>query len=196
MRARGAPLAALALLGGCAGSSLTLLPDEHGGSGAVAVLEANGRAQETVIDQANSRTTLDRRRPATRDFDPATLSERERDALDNLPPPAASFTLYFFEGGTRLVPSSEMQLEAMFAEVAARPGAEVQVTGHTDTLGSDADNDALSLRRAEEIRDVLVSRGLDPGIASAVGRGEREPREPTGDGVRNAANRRVEVIVR
>jgi outer membrane protein OmpA-like peptidoglycan-associated protein len=82
------------------------------------------------------------------------------------------------------------------AEIAGRPGAEVQVTGHTDTVGSDDDNDKLSLKRAEEIRDLLASKGFDRSIMTAVGRGERELKLPTGDNVSSPINRRVEVIVR
>lgn len=189
-------LAALLLLAGCASPSLLLLPDEDGGSGAVAVLESGGRTQATVVDSPNSRTGIGGARPQTRAIDPARLSASQRALIEGLPPPPAHFTLYFIEGSTRMVPSSQPQVEALFAEVARRPGAEVQVTGHTDRLGQDADNDRLSLERAREIRDLLVAQGLDAAITSAVGRGEREPLVQTADGVRDQANRRVEVIVR
>ena len=66
----------------------------------------------------------------------------------------------------------------------------------TDTVGGAEENDNLSTRRAEEVSKWLVSQGLDPPIMSASGRGERELKQPTMDNVSNAANRRVEVIVR
>jgi outer membrane protein OmpA-like peptidoglycan-associated protein len=87
-------------------------------------------------------------------------------------------------------------LEEIRSEIARRSGAEVQVTGHTDTVGSAADNDALSQKRAEEILNLLASKGFDRSIMSAVGRGERELKVPTADNVESPANRRVEVIVR
>lgn len=189
------PLAALAVAG-CATSSLTLLPDEGGGSGAVAVLESGGRAQETLVDQANSRTAIGGARPRTRAIDPDRLTEDQRAALDNLPPPPRSFTLYFDEGKTSVAAGSEGVLADMFAEVARREGVEVQVTGHTDTIGRPDDNDRLSINRAREIRDALVARGLNASITSVVGRGERELLVPTADDVREARNRRVEVTVR
>lgn len=95
-----------------------------------------------------------------------------------------------------MTPASVPVLVALRAEIARRPGAEVQVTGHTDTVGSDADNDVLSLRRAREILNLLASKGFDRSIMTAVGRGERELKVPTADNVSNPANRRVEVIVR
>ena len=95
--------------------------------------------------------------------------------------------------------AAEQLGEVVFIELkdaGERSGADVQVTGHTDTLGSGADNDALSLRRAQSIRELLIDRGLKPELVRAAGRGERELLEQTGDGVRNAKNRRVEVTVR
>jgi outer membrane protein OmpA-like peptidoglycan-associated protein len=196
MYGRGLIACAALLLSGCAGPSLLLLPDEGGGQGAVAVLEARGKSQETLVSQGNSRTRLGRARPVTRAIAARGLRDRERALLDNLPPPPATFTLYFVEGSTRLVPDSRPQLDALRAELAQRTGAEVQVTGHTDTLGATEDNDALSRARAREILDRLAMEGIDPALMTAVGRGERELKEPTEDGVRHAANRRVEVIVR
>ena len=87
-------------------------------------------------------------------------------------------------------------LAALRAEIAARTGPEVEVIGHTDTVGGTEDNDILSTRRAEEVLNWLASQGFDKSIMSAVGRGERELKEPTVDNISNAANRRVEVIVR
>ncbi|MBG06465.1 MAG: hypothetical protein CMM59_20580 [Rhodospirillaceae bacterium] len=72
----------------------------------------------------------------------------------------------------------------------------MQVTGHTDTLGSTKSNDRLSRKRAEEIRCVLIDQGLDPALVRAAGRGERELLVKTPDRTRNAKNRRVVVTVR
>ena len=193
---RGAALCLVILLGGCAhSSSMVLLPDEDGGSGQVALLEVNGKPTGTVVDVANSRAALEGS-GKVKSLGEKGLKPAEAALLTELPPPARSFTLYFLEGTTDMVPESAPVLEDVRAEIAKRPGAEVQVTGHSDTVGSDADNDLLSQKRAEEILSVLVARGFDRSIMSAVGRGERELKEPTGDNVSNSANRRVEVIVR
>lgn len=185
----------LAGLGGCATPSLTLLPSEEGKQGAVAVLEENGTARETVVSELNSRTNLSGQ-PRTRPIDPSRLSARQRALLDALPQPPVRLTLYFREGTTKLTPESEPGLDFLRKEMKDRPGAEVQVTGYTDTLGSEEDNDALSQRRAEEILSALAEQGLDRNMMSAVGRGERDLRVTTDDGVREPANRRVVVTVR
>jgi outer membrane protein OmpA-like peptidoglycan-associated protein len=184
------------LLAGCAhGSSMVLLPDEDCGHGQVALLEVDGKPTETVVADPNSRAAL-KGAGTIRPLGAKGLKPQEAALLTDLPPPAKSFTLYFLEGTVDMTPDSAPVLEQLRAEIARRPGAEVQVTGHSDTVGSDADNDVLSQMRAEEILSLLASRGFDRSIMSAVGRGERELKEPTADNVSNAVNRRVEVIVR
>ncbi len=191
------PIALFGLaMAGCSHSSLTLLSDEGGGHGAVAVLEANGRPVEAVVDQPESRTSLGSATPRSRPLGPGGLGQDEVALLTGLPPPPRSFTLYFVEGTTDLTAESRPVLDELKMEVARRPGVEVEVTGHTDTVGSVESNDALSLRRAEQIIGMLASAGIDRSLMSAVGRGEREPRQPTADGVENPVNRRVEVLVR
>lgn len=189
------PLMLTALLAGCATPSLTLLPSEEGKQGAVAVLEENGRSRETVVSELNSRTNLSGT-PKTKSIDPAKLSARQRDLLDALPSAPVRQTLYFKEGTTKLTADSEPGLEYLKAEIARRPGAEIQITGYTDTVGSSDDNDELSQRRAEEVLKALIEEGFERSMMSAVGRGERELREQTGDGVPSQANRRVVVTVR
>jgi outer membrane protein OmpA-like peptidoglycan-associated protein len=183
-------------LAGCAHSSMVLLPDEDGGHGEVAILESGGKAGETVVSEANSRATLGASQPSIKALGARGLKPQEAMLVGALPPPAKSFTMYFVEGTTEMIPESLPVLDELRAEIAKRPGAEVQVTGHTDTVGSDADNDALSQKRAEEILNLLASKGFDRSIMNAVGRGERELKVPTGDNVSSPVNRRVEVIVR
>lgn len=188
--------AACLLLGGCATSSLVLLPDDEGSQGSVAVLEAGGKPSEAIIAEGNSRTRLGDPTPTTQPLGEKGLKEREAALLTNLPPPAKSFTLYFDQGTTTPTPESQAVLVALRSEITSRSGPQVEVTGHTDTVGSEADNDRLSEQRAEEVLNWLVSQGFDRSLMSAVGRGERELKEPSVDNFSSAANRRVEVIVR
>ena len=195
---RRAGLAAACLLfGGCAASSsLVLLPDDEGHQGAVAVLEADGKPSESVIAQGNTRTKLGDPNAASRPLGEKGLKAEEAALLTSLPPPAKSFLLYFDQGTVTLTPQSLSVLDQLRAEIASRSGPEVQVTGHTDTVGSEDDNDRLSQQRAEEVLNWLADQGIDRTLMSAVGRGERELKEPTVDNFSSAANRRVEVIVR
>ena len=187
---------AFAMLGGCATSSLVLLPDDGGHQGAVAVLESDGVPTNTVIAQGNSRTALGTRTPVAKPLGPNGLKKQEAALLIGLPPPARSFLLYFEPGTTTLTPQSGTVLAALREEIGTRSGPEIEVTGHTDTVGGEDDNDRLSMKRAEEVLAWLASQGFDRSMMSAVGRGERQLMQPTTDNVDNPANRRVEVIVR
>lgn len=195
MKPAGLAVAAL-FLGGCATSSLVLLPDEEGQQGAVAVLEANGQPAEAVIADGNSRTRLGDPTPASKPLGAKGLRKQEAALLTDLPPPARSFLLYFDQGTVKLVPDSVRVLAALREEITARSGPEVEVIGHTDTVGDEEDNDRLSVQRANEVMSWLVGQGFERSQMSAVGRGERDLKQATADNVDNAANRRVEVIVR
>ncbi len=73
--------------------------------------------------------------------------------------------------------------------------ADYTITGHADRSGAEDYNLQLSLRRADAVRSELISRGVKEGGISVAGRGEAEPAVPTADGVREPANRRVEIIL-
>lgn len=194
---RAAAAALLALFAAaCAQDRVVLLPNESGGgSGAVAVLTESG-ATAAVIDKPYSDARVDSDSASVSATSAAAVAREHGALLKAMPRPPVSYLLYFREGTTVLVPKSRPVLQRIFAEVAARPGADVQVIGHTSTLGTQADNDKLSRDRAREIADMLIGRGLDRSLVRAVGRGERELLVQTPDGMRNAENRRVEVLVR
>ena len=188
--------AACLLLGGCATSSLVLLPDDEGHQGAVAVLETNGQPTEAVINQGNSRTKLGDANANPQPLGDKGLKPEEAALLTTLPPPAKSFTLYFDEGTVTPTTDSQSVLTSLRAEIASRSGPQVEVTGHTDTVGSEEDNDRLSIQRAEEVLNWLAGQGFDRSLMLASGRGERDLKEPSIDNFSSATNRRVEVIVR
>ena len=173
---------------------VALLPEESDTSGAVNLGEG---ARAVVLDAPLTIAIVDTR--GNIDKKAVTQEEIQRtfgEALAAQPPKPLSFTLYFNIASTEVTPESQPILEALLAEVAKRQAVEVQVTGHTDRVGTDANNDRLSLERAEAVRDMLVQRGLKSNFIRAVGRGEREPLIPTPDDQPELRNRRVEVIVR
>lgn len=71
----------------------------------------------------------------------------------------------------------------------------LNVTGHADRAGTEQYNMALSLRRANAVKQVLISEGIPADSIVVIGRGETQPLVPTADGVREAQNRRVEIIL-
>lgn len=73
--------------------------------------------------------------------------------------------------------------------------AQISVQGHTDTAGNSDYNQALSQRREEAVTRELVRLGVPQSAISGAALGETDPAVPTGDNVREAQNRRVDIQV-
>ncbi len=196
----------LALLGACAqqparntGTNVTLVvlpkpPDGH--VGAVMVRPLDG-GKPVLVDKPYVEASLrDTKTVRTSPVDPKSVNEVFGKTLAALPAQPVSFLVYFAEGTGELNPDARRAIDRVIAEVAARPAAEIAVVGHTDFVGTDQYNDALSLQRAIRVKDLLVRRGIPAKIIQTAGRGKREPLVKTSLDVAEPKNRRVEIIVR
>lgn len=171
---------------------MVVLPSADGHTGAV-VVESQGK--RTVLDQPYAASRIGRDGGSMR-LSVQDVKSAFGAALGSIPARPASFLLYFVTGTDELTEESKGELERMLEELRRRPAPDILVIGHTDSVGSDADNDRLSLMRAERVRSSLVAQGIAPERIQASGRGEREPLVPTADGVDEPKNRRVEINVR
>ena len=95
----------------------------------------------------------------------------------------------------KIEPEFEPVLDVAVDELKANPDVRVEVAGHTDSVGSDEYNQALSERRAESVQAYLVSRGISPSRIEAVGFGETQPVASNDTAEGRANNRRVEIKV-
>lgn len=190
---RALPALALAgLLCGCASTAdVTLLNDAGTDtSGSVAVFDPKTGQEVGALTSGDTRARIGGKTVKVKPAKAGLWS----DLMSWTPFAPRVYVMYFVEGSTELTPESLPVLAALRA--AAKPDSEVQITGHTDTTGTDEVNDKLSLDRATEIRAALVKQGLPFENAKVTGRGERELRVPTEDNVSQPANRRVEVMLR
>ncbi|MBX3602067.1 MAG: OmpA family protein [Rubrivivax sp.] len=76
------------------------------------------------------------------------------------------------------------------------PAMRLRIVGHTDSTGSDAINDPLSVQRAASVRDYLAGRGVAAARVDVAGRGAREPVADNASEAGRAMNRRVEIFLR
>jgi outer membrane protein OmpA-like peptidoglycan-associated protein len=92
-------------------------------------------------------------------------------------------------------PDFRVVLDQFANSLQENPGTRITIIGHTDSTGSDAINNPLSVNRAASTRDYLTARGVAGTRISIDGRGSREPvaSNDTADG--RARNRRVEIFV-
>jgi OOP family OmpA-OmpF porin len=173
-----------------------LLPDANGKAGAVVIQSSHGE-QTLNTAYATARVTPLGTVLQTGTDTAEAAHGRYAAVLKALPPKPVSYTVYFQTGSdTELTPESLPVLAQMKAALLERPAPEVTVIGHTDTVGSPAVNDALSLARASTVRDLLTASGLQATSLDIAGRGKRELLVPTADEVAEEKNRRVEINVR
>ncbi|HEX2885497.1 OmpA family protein [Vineibacter terrae] len=117
------------------------------------------------------------------------------------PPPAPvpttrqSYVVFFDFDRANLTQPAMQTIQQAAASAKAGNRTSLSVTGHADRSGSDAYNMALSMRRANAVKDALVREGISPAAIQVLARGEGEPLVPTADGVREPQNRRVEIVI-
>jgi outer membrane protein OmpA-like peptidoglycan-associated protein len=109
---------------------------------------------------------------------------------------APSFMVFFDWDKSNLDGEALATIQRAADAYRTKGGAQLTATGHTDTTGPDNYNLALSLRRANAVRDQLIQDGVRPEDISVVGRGKAQPLVRTGDNVRERQNRRVEIVFR
>lgn len=101
----------------------------------------------------------------------------------------------FDTGRADIRPSLRPILDQFASGLRDQPNTEVRIIGHTDSTGSDAVNDPLSLQRANSARDYLSVRGVDSRRILTAGRGSREPIAENSSEAGRAKNRRVEIYL-
>jgi outer membrane protein OmpA-like peptidoglycan-associated protein len=101
----------------------------------------------------------------------------------------------FDTGRADIKPNFRPILDTFAQGLAKNPGARLTIIGHTDSTGTDAINNPLSVNRAASVRDYLVPRGVPAGVVTIDGRGSREPIASNATAEGRARNRRVEMFM-
>ena len=101
----------------------------------------------------------------------------------------------FASGKADIAPNFRSVLDKFAQGLVDNPTATVTIVGHTDSTGTDAINNPLSLQRAANTRDYLSSRGVASSRVQIDGRGSREPVASNDTEANRAKNRRVEIFV-
>jgi outer membrane protein OmpA-like peptidoglycan-associated protein len=128
-------------------------------------------------------------------------AEAPAEAAPYVPPPVQapapapkSYLVFFDFNKSDLTPQAVTIVDTAARNAQAGKVTELTVTGHTDTVGSDAYNMRLSRRRAESVAAELEKDGIASSEIQIVAKGKRDLLVPTGDGVREPQNRRVQIV--
>lgn len=178
------------------GSLVVLMPDPDDGTvGRVSVSNTAGAVELSAARDA-TRIATGQAPAAPSPMDAAEVTRIFGDALASLPRAPRHFILYFQFDSDELTEESRRLLPEIRTVIGQYVVPDVVVVGHTDTMGTDAGNYQLGLRRAAIIRDLLVSGGLDASLVEVASHGEADPVVRTPDETREARNRRVEIEVK
>lgn len=102
----------------------------------------------------------------------------------------------FDTGSAAIKPNMRAVLDPFATSLQGDPNALLTIIGHTDSTGTDAINNPLSVERAQSVRDYLAARGVSPTRIQTLGRGSREPIADNSSAAGRAQNRRVEILLR
>jgi iron complex outermembrane receptor protein len=105
-----------------------------------------------------------------------------------------SYLVFFDFNKSDLTPQAVSIVDQAAANAGPAKVTQLTVTGHTDTVGSDAYNMRLSRRRAESVAAQLEKDGIPSSEIAIVAKGKRDLLVPTADGVREPQNRRVQIV--
>lgn len=122
----------------------------------------------------------------TKDF---ALSPIEKDVTIRLN------NIFFDTDKAELLPASFLELDKLIALLNQNPKIKIEIGGHTDDVGSDAYNQKLSQRRAEAVRNYLISKGISESRITSKGYGESKPSHENNSPENRALNRRVEFTI-
>ncbi|MBI3544227.1 MAG: OmpA family protein [Deltaproteobacteria bacterium] len=103
--------------------------------------------------------------------------------------------LVFDTGSSDVKPEAARQLDELGQVLAKYKDDRIRINGYTDDVGSAADNETLAKNRADAVRDVLLSHGVDPGQLISTGFGESRPVASNKTAQGRSRNRRVELAI-
>jgi outer membrane protein OmpA-like peptidoglycan-associated protein len=116
------------------------------------------------------------------------------------PPPAApapaplNYMVFFNFNRSDLTPDAKAIVKTAADSAVKSKPARLTVTGHSDTVGSDAYNMRLSMRRAQSVQKELVHDGVPADEIAIFAKGKQDLLVPTADGVKEPQNRRVQIV--
>lgn len=175
---------------------VVLLPGADGKTGQIVVSNQGGSQLIRDPAQATEVRSSDIAPSAPFAMNEATVRKDFGDALSVLPSPPLHFILYFHTGTTIITEVSRKLLAEIMPALKSHKTTAVSIVGHTDRVGTRKKNYQLGLNRALEIKQLLISLGIDPSIIEVTSHGEDNPLIKTMDEVSEPRNRRVEVILR
>ena len=183
---------AIPVLGGALGGAGTGLGvsqgSDHAGAGGTAGAAAGGTLAGALLGAVIGHYVCEEAPPPVPPAPPSAPPPAKAEPLVTLHGPQFDFNK------ATLKPGGKKMVDEAVTVMKDKPSMKVSVEGHTDSIGSDAYNQKLSERRAQAVRDYMVSQGIDAARISVKGWGKTKPIASNKTEAGRAENRRVEII--
>ncbi|MCE8002135.1 OmpA family protein [Billgrantia ethanolica] len=172
------------LIGGSIGYAVSGESDEDAG---IAVGGATGASIGALL-------CADRTPPPEPVAEPEPMPEPEPAPVTEFEPVTLDSEVTFAFDSDEIRPGAYPTLDQVATTLRENPNLRVRIEGHTDSVGSPQYNVGLSERRANSVRDFLVSRGIAENRMTTRGFGEERPVATNDTDEGRAQNRRVEIL--
>ncbi|PMR75041.1 OmpA family protein [Billgrantia endophytica] len=172
------------LIGGSIGYAVSGSSDEDQGIG---VGGASGAAIGALL-------CADRTPEPVAQPEPEPMPEPEPTPPPTFEPVVLDSEVTFAFDSDEIRPEAHRELDQVANTLRENTDLRVRIEGHTDHVGSAEYNQGLSQRRAESVRDFLVSRGIAENRMTTIGHGEERPVATNETDEGRAQNRRVEIV--
>ena len=166
--------------------------------------QANAQAQQAQAAAQSAQTQLEETRRQLAQSDAETRRLRIQNELSRIASTRSESRglivtlnggILFDTGKTALKPGAKSTLSKIAKQLQTDPSLKIGVEGHTDSVGGTATNQALSEKRANAVRDYLVSAGISEDHITADGKGEESPIATNKTAAGRQQNRRVELVI-
>jgi outer membrane protein OmpA-like peptidoglycan-associated protein len=170
----------------------------------VAAQQANAQAQQAQAAAQSAQTQLEETRRQLAQSDAETRRLRIQNELSRIASTRSESRgvivtlnggILFDTGKTALKPGAKSTLSKIAKQLQTDPSLKIAVEGHTDNVGGTAMNQSLSEKRANAVRDYLVSAGISGDHITADGKGEESPIATNKTAAGRQQNRRVELVI-
>jgi len=184
------------LFTGCTSKvQITLLPEDNGKTGVIAI--ADNKGEKHTIDKAYEALDISQKGEiASKQETQESVHTKYAEVLNALPSKPQSYLFFFSFDSATLDTKQFGELKTIAQGINNTGVVEVICIGHSDSAGDKEYNKTLSLRRAKAVAEKLTTYGVPKALIHVRYYGDADPLEPTTNNKPNAKNRRVEIILK
>lgn len=170
----------------------------NGNDGKYAAIVKTNKKQDVMVTVKKEGHAFDSKLIAKEEFKEDNVTIRGNDLAVKKLEVGAAYTIndiLYLTNSADLNTKAKFILRGFARFLNENPTIKISINGHTDDVGNDGKNLALSKNRAEGVKDYLASLGIDKGRLSSKGLGETDPKVDNDSEANRALNRRTDFVI-